>query len=88
MRFSALLEITELDPEQLGRPLRPLVALFDDVLTSGKHLAIARRRIRERFPDQAIIAVLIARRVGFARRRPPRGERAAGPAACCGAPRE
>jgi hypothetical protein len=63
MRFGELLEITELDAGELKRPLRPLVALFDDVLTSGKHLAIARLRIREIFPDQAIIAVLIARRV-------------------------
>jgi predicted amidophosphoribosyltransferase len=63
MRFGELLGITELDAEQLERPLRPLVALFDDVVTSGKHLAVAQLRIRERFPDQAIIAVLIARRV-------------------------
>lgn len=63
LRFGELLEITELDAAHLRRPLRPLVALFDDVLTSGKHLAVARVRIRESFPDQAIIAVLIARRV-------------------------
>jgi predicted amidophosphoribosyltransferase len=63
MRFGALLEITELDAEQLKRPLRPLVVLFDDVLTSGKHLAVARLRIRQALPTQAIIAVLVARRV-------------------------
>jgi hypothetical protein len=63
LRLGALLELTELDPEQLQRPLRPLVVLFDDVLTSGKHLAVAKLRIREAFPDQAIIAVLVARRV-------------------------
>jgi predicted amidophosphoribosyltransferase len=70
-RFGELLEITELDAAQLVRPLRPLVALFDDVLTSGKHLAVARLRIRESFPDQAIIAVLIARRVRQLLEEPP-----------------
>lgn len=63
LRFDRLLEVTELDPEQLREPLRPLVVLFDDVLTSGKHLCVAKTRIREAFPEQAIIAVLVARRV-------------------------
>ncbi len=62
IRFGELLELTELDPEQLREPLRPLVVLFDDVLTSGKHVCVAKARIREAFPEQAIIAVLIARR--------------------------
>ncbi len=61
--FDQLLELTELDPEQLGEPLRPLVVLFDDVLTSGKHLCVAKARIQGLFPEQAIIAVLVARRV-------------------------
>ncbi len=63
LRFGELLELTELDPEQLREPLRPLVVLFDDVLTSGKHVCVAKARIREAFPEQAIIAVLVARRV-------------------------
>lgn len=63
IRFGELLELTELDPAQLQRPLRSLVVLFDDVLTSGKHLAVATVRIREAFPGQAIIAVAVARRV-------------------------
>lgn len=62
IRFGELLELTELDPAELKRPLRSLVVLFDDVLTSGKHLAVGRVRIREVFPEQAIIAVAIARR--------------------------
>ncbi len=61
--FSELLAITELDPLQVREPLRPLVVLFDDVLTSGKHLRVATLRIREVFPEQAVIAVLVARRV-------------------------
>lgn len=60
--------ITELDPAQLARPLRPIVALVDDVLTSGKHLRVASERIRERFPAQDIIAVVLARRARSSRR--------------------
>jgi len=61
--FAQLLAITQLDRSQLDRPLRPVVALFDDVITSGKHLAVATYRIREILPRQAIISVCIARRV-------------------------
>ncbi|MGH8258638.1 MAG: hypothetical protein ACREUG_03000 [Steroidobacteraceae bacterium] len=57
----ALLQLMEVDGASPGRPLRPLVALFDDVLTSGKHLRVAKARILERFPHQAIIAVVVAR---------------------------
>ncbi len=67
MGFGELLELTELDPGELKRPLRALVVLFDDVLTSGKHLAVAKRRIREVSREQAIIAVLVARRVRHTR---------------------
>lgn len=61
LRRGELLNLMELDPAQLARPLRPMVALFDDVLTSGKHLSVAKARIRECFPDQPLIAVLVAR---------------------------
>lgn len=61
LRRADLMRLMELDGTQLTRPLRPMVALFDDVLTSGKHLSVAKARIRERFPDQAVIAVLLAR---------------------------
>jgi len=61
LRRGELQNLMELDPAQLARPLRPIVALFDDVLTSGKHLSVAKARIRERFPDQPVIAVLVAR---------------------------
>ncbi|MGH8218766.1 MAG: hypothetical protein ACREUT_09415 [Steroidobacteraceae bacterium] len=61
LRRTDLMRLMELDGAQLGRPLRPMVALFDDVLTSGKHLSVAKARIRERFPEQVVIAVLVAR---------------------------
>jgi len=63
LSYSALLDIVEIDPAQLSRPLRPLVVLFDDVLTSGKHFAVAQQRIREAVPGQAILGVFVARRV-------------------------
>jgi hypothetical protein len=63
LSYRALLDIVEIDPAQLSRPLRPLVVLFDDVLTSGKHFAVAQRRIRETDPAQAILGVFVARRV-------------------------
>lgn len=61
LRRGELLKVMALDSAQLERPLRPIVALFDDVLTSGKHLSVAKACIRERFPDQLVIAVLVAR---------------------------
>ena len=60
--YERLLEITQLDPGCLVTPLRPVVVLFDDVLTSGKHYKVARTRIREAFPEQPIVAVFVARR--------------------------
>ena len=63
LSLRALLALTEIDATQLARPLRPLVVLFDDVLTSGKHVAVAKTRILEQVSEQPIIAVLVARRV-------------------------
>ncbi|HTT00633.1 MAG TPA: hypothetical protein VMG11_00980 [Steroidobacteraceae bacterium] len=61
--LSNLLELTEIDYAQLQEPLRALVVLFDDVLTSGKHLRVAAIRIRELAPRQPLIAVFVARRL-------------------------
>lgn len=61
LRRGELLKLMELDDAQLAQPLKPIIALFDDVLTSGKHLSVAKALIRARFPDQPIIAVLVAR---------------------------
>src|SRR6185437_16567733 len=63
MSYERLFEITELDPKYLVIPLRPIVVLFDDVLTSGKHYKVAKSRIREFFPQQPIVGVFVARRV-------------------------
>jgi len=61
--YEQLFEITELDASCLVTPLRPLIVLFDDVLTSGKHYKVAKDRIREAFPEQPIVGVFVARRV-------------------------
>ena len=68
LSYERLLAITEIDPAHAARPLRALAVLFDDVLTSGKHLRVASERIRERWPAQEVIAVIVARR---ALRAPP-----------------
>lgn len=56
-----LMRIMEVDGPQLDRPLRPVVVLFDDVLTSGKHLSVAKACIEARLPEQPVIAVCVAR---------------------------
>ena len=61
--YYRLLSGTRLDPTQLETPPRTIVALFDDVLTSGKHVRVASARIRERLPRQTIVSVMVARRV-------------------------
>jgi hypothetical protein len=61
VRYERLLEITELDPRQLVPALRPVVILFDDVLTTGKHYKVAKAKIREVFPEQPIVALFVAR---------------------------
>lgn len=68
LRRRELTNLMMLDERMLARPLRPIVALFDDVLTSGKHLSVAKAHLRARFPDQAVIAVLVAR---VSRKGPP-----------------
>jgi predicted amidophosphoribosyltransferase len=44
------------------RPLRDGLALFDDVLTTGKHYKCCERRLREQLPETAICGVFLLRR--------------------------
>lgn len=60
--YQHLLALTSIDARQLAGELRPVVVLFDDVLTSGKHYKVAKTRIREVFPGQGILGLFIARR--------------------------
>lgn len=62
LRYQHLLAMTMVDPRQLGGEPRPVVVLFDDVLTSGKHYKVAKTRIREVFPDHGILGIFVARR--------------------------
>jgi hypothetical protein len=59
--YDELLDITEVVPAQLAQPLRAEVVLFDDVLTSGKHYKVAKTRLHEVRPTQAILGVFVAR---------------------------
>jgi predicted amidophosphoribosyltransferase len=43
--------------------VRAQIALFDDVLTSGKHYKCCQRRLREALPSTPIAGVFLARRV-------------------------
>jgi hypothetical protein len=49
--------------ENLCEPTPKIVALFDDVITTGAHFVAARRVIGTRFPQAQIIGFFIARRV-------------------------
>jgi hypothetical protein len=47
----------------LCEPPPKVIALFDDVITTGAHFVAARRVLRERFPQIQIFGFFIARRV-------------------------
>lgn len=59
--YEELLALTEVDRQQLDRPLRREVVLFDDVLTSGKHFKVAKTRLLELFPGMPILGIFVAR---------------------------
>jgi hypothetical protein len=65
----ALYENLRLDVEALmARPVRQSIALFDDVLTTGKHYKCCERRLREALPCTPIAGVFLMRRVLQVRR--------------------
>ncbi len=63
LKYDELLAITEIDNAHTSTPLRQELILFDDVITSGKHYKVAKQRIRERFPDQVIWGMFVARAI-------------------------
>lgn len=63
LRYEELLDITELDKSQLAYPVRKLIILFDDVLTSGKHYKVGKTRIQEHLLGQKVIGLFIARAI-------------------------
>ena len=61
---TALYDNLRLDVEALNaRPIRGRIALFDDVLTTGKHYKCCERRLREALPCTPIAGVFLTRRV-------------------------
>jgi predicted amidophosphoribosyltransferase len=66
VRLSAdmLYELLHIDVAALGaRPIRERIALFDDVLTTGKHFKCCERRLRQSLPCVPIAGVFLLRRV-------------------------
>src|SRR5665213_2214501 len=60
----ALYDNLRLDAAVLSaRPVRERIALFDDVLTSGKHYTCCQRRLRETLPSTPVAGVFLMRRV-------------------------
>lgn len=57
----SLSEIIAIDPVQLIEPVRNIVVLFDDVLTSGKHFKVCQERVSEFLCDRQIVGVFVAR---------------------------
>ena len=51
-----------LDPALVGPP-KPIIAVVDDVLTTGAHFVAVRNKIREAFPATKVVGLFIARRV-------------------------
>lgn len=49
--------------ETLTEPVRELIAVVDDLLTTGAHFRAAKSILSTRFPEAAIIGLFIARRV-------------------------
>ncbi len=64
LSVEALYGNLRLDLQSLGcRPLRTCIALFDDLLTSGKHYRCCERRLRQTLPSTPIAGVFLMRRV-------------------------
>ncbi len=62
LSYAELRAITRIDASCAARgPTRPVIAVIDDVLTSGKHLKVAQDLLSQRFPDATIIGIFIAR---------------------------
>lgn len=54
--------VTHIDAERAARgATRPVIAVLDDVLNSGKHFKVAQELLSQRFPDTTIIGIFIAR---------------------------
>ena len=74
VRLSAdmLFDLLHIDVAALkARPIRERIALFDDVLTTGKHFKCCERRLRQLLPCVPIAGVFLLRRVLTRKRRGP-----------------
>jgi hypothetical protein len=74
MRLSAnmLFDLLHVDVAALrAQPIRERIALFDDVLTTGKHFKCCERRLKQLLPCVPIAGVFLFRRVLTRKRRGP-----------------
>ena len=60
LSYEELLRITRLTAAA-NAPPRPIIAIVDDVLNSGKHFRVAQKLLRDRFPETEIRGIFIAR---------------------------
>jgi predicted amidophosphoribosyltransferase len=49
--------------QRVREPLPQVIAVMDDVLTTGAHFVAVRNKLRREFPDTKIVGLFIARRV-------------------------
>lgn len=61
MTYDDLRGITRINEPLAATPPRGNIAVFDDVLNSGKHFKVAQELLSERFPGTPIIGVFVAR---------------------------
>ncbi|MBS1994788.1 MAG: hypothetical protein JSS86_00700 [Cyanobacteria bacterium SZAS LIN-2] len=60
LTYDDLLRITKLTAAAKTPP-RPIIAIVDDVLNSGKHFRVAQQLLRDRFPETEIRGIFLAR---------------------------
>lgn len=60
LSYEDLLGITKLTAAARAPP-KPVIAIVDDVLNSGKHFRVAQKLLRDRFPETEIRGIFIAR---------------------------
>lgn len=62
LSHAELRTVTHIDADCAARgAIRPVIAVLDDVLNSGKHFKVAQDLLSERFPHATIIGIFIAR---------------------------
>lgn len=56
-----LYEVLSIDESCLKTPVKPVIILFDDLLTNGTHFKACKRLLNERLPNHQVIGLFIGR---------------------------